>query len=494
MNSTKSSYHQIFKATSLFGGVQVFNILISIVRAKFVAIFLGPSGLGILNLLLIPIGFIGQLTGLGLSYSAVRDISQAVASDDKNRISKTLSVFQKLVWITGFSGALLTLILSPLLSLWTFGNKDYTFPFMFLSITLLFSSLSSGYSAILQGLRKLKLLAKSSVIGASIGLVVSIPLYYFYRINGIVPTLVISAITTLLLNWYFARKIEIRRTSTKWSEVWDGGKGMVKLGLLITLSQIIASLVSYLVNIYISRTGGLGQVGLYQAGFSITEKYVGLIFAAMVTDYYPRLVSVINDHKNLVQTVNHQAEIALLILGPVLLLLLATLPIVIMILYTPKFLPIVDFIPWIILGMPFKAAAWAMGFIILANGHSILYFLTELFANILLLVLNIIGYKYFGLVGLGISFVTMYLFYFILILFLSKYKYNFRYYNTFYKIFFKLTFLIVSAVFIMFYFRFPFAYISTGILFIIATIISYRELNKRLEIRVWISNYLNSRK
>ena len=45
-----SSYRNIFKATSLFGGVQVYQILIGIIKQKFVAVLLGTSGVGIQGL------------------------------------------------------------------------------------------------------------------------------------------------------------------------------------------------------------------------------------------------------------------------------------------------------------------------------------------------------------------------------------------------------------------------------------------------------------
>jgi len=45
MSEQPNSYKQIVKATSLFGGVQVFNIIISIIRSKFIAVLLGPTGM-----------------------------------------------------------------------------------------------------------------------------------------------------------------------------------------------------------------------------------------------------------------------------------------------------------------------------------------------------------------------------------------------------------------------------------------------------------------
>jgi O-antigen/teichoic acid export membrane protein len=46
-------------------------------------------------------------------------------------------------------------ILSPWLSHLTFGNKEYTAAFMWLSVTLLFNQLTSGQDVLLQGMRKL---------------------------------------------------------------------------------------------------------------------------------------------------------------------------------------------------------------------------------------------------------------------------------------------------------------------------------------------------
>ena len=62
MTEEQTSYRQIMKATSLFGGVQVFSIIITIIRTKFIAVLLGPLGMGIAGLLTTTTTFIGGLT------------------------------------------------------------------------------------------------------------------------------------------------------------------------------------------------------------------------------------------------------------------------------------------------------------------------------------------------------------------------------------------------------------------------------------------------
>ena len=83
MTEQQKSYRQIFKATSLFGGVQVFKIIISIVRSKFVAVLLGPAGMGIAGLLTSTTGFVSALTNFGLGTSAVKNVAAASATGNE---------------------------------------------------------------------------------------------------------------------------------------------------------------------------------------------------------------------------------------------------------------------------------------------------------------------------------------------------------------------------------------------------------------------------
>ena len=106
----RNSYKQSLKATSLFGGVQIFNILIQIIRSKFAAVLLGPEGMGVMGLLNSTITMISSFTNCGLGTSAVRNIAEANGANDTKRIALIISVFRRLVWITGLTGALICLV------------------------------------------------------------------------------------------------------------------------------------------------------------------------------------------------------------------------------------------------------------------------------------------------------------------------------------------------------------------------------------------------
>ena len=173
------------------------------------------------------------------------------------------------MWITGILGAVITLVFSPWLSQFTFGNKEYTAAFIWISITLLLNQLSSGELVFLQGLRRLQDLAKANVYGSAAGLIITIPLYYKFGVQGIVPVIIITALITLFFSWYFAKKIKIKKTKLTNEAIMVEGKSMLVMGFMISLSGLISIIVAYLLRIFINRTGNVADVGLYNAGFTI---------------------------------------------------------------------------------------------------------------------------------------------------------------------------------------------------------------------------------
>lgn len=471
------------KATSIFGGVQVFQIIIQIIRSKFVALLLGPLGMGIAGLLASTLGFIGSITNFGLATSAVKEIAAADGQNNQTRVSSLVIVLRRLVWITGTLGAVLTIVFASRLSQFAFGNHNYTFAFIWISITLLFSQLSKGQMAILQGMRKLQYLAKANLVGSILGLITTIPLYYFYGINGIVPGIIVASVTTLILSWYYSRKIQIQPVKVSRLRSIAEGKNMLSLGFMISLSGIMEAAIGYIVLIYINKVGGAAQVGLYNAGFAIINTYVGLVFTAMATDYYPRLSSAAGNNQQCKETINQQAEIAILILAPILIIFMVFINWLIILLYSTKFIEINEMIHWAALGMFFKAASWSISFIFLAKGTTKLFFWNELVSKSYLLGFNLLGYFLFGLKGLGISFLVVFLVYLIQVYIVGKVKFDFGFKSDFIRIF-TLQFSLALASFLAVKnLTHSYAYVIGSIFVILSSWLSYRELDKRLGLK-----------
>lgn len=483
MTDKKKSYEEAFKATSIFGGVQVFNVLISLVRSKIVAVLLGKEGMGMLGILQLPLGIVSLITEMGISASSVRDIAKAQSSGDEKKISRTVKTVRRWVWATGVLGMFAVIILSPLLNKWTNEKSNYTVAFIFLSVTLLFSALNGGQTAILRGLRKIKETAKVGIISSSFGLILSIPFYYLYGIRGIVPSLIIYSFVGLLTSWYFSRKVKLPPVTVSYKESVYQGREMIKLGIILTLSNIIMQIVTYVFALYVKNRSGTDVVGLYNAGTAITNQYVALIFTAMTIDYFPRLASLQSDREKMNTAVNEQAEIALLIIAPLILLFLSFLPDIVHLIYSKEFIPIIGFAQWMILGMLIKTASWSLSYVIMAKGDNFLFLLTEIISSIFFLITNIVGYSLFGLNGIGIAFVLQYAMYFIMIFSIAKRKYQLSFTKEFGKLFLFQSVLCLLCFLVVKIKGYPVVYIVGSVLFIISTVYSLKNLNDKLNLK-----------
>jgi O-antigen/teichoic acid export membrane protein len=482
LSENKSSYRQIIKATSLFGGVQVFNIIIGIIRSKFLAVLLGPAGMGIAGLINSTTGLITSVTNFGLGTSAVKNVAEAYATQNENKISVVIGVFKKLVWLTGLLGTIVTFFAAPLLSHFAFGNYDYTIAFRCVSVTLLLGQLSVGQLVILQGMRQIKLLAKVNMGASVLGLALSIPIYFWLGQKGIVPAIIITSMLGLSISLFYAAKVKVPKATIDIATVKKEGMGMLKMGFLLSLSNLVGLGIAYVLSIFIGRVGGVDQVGLYNAGFAIVNGYIGMIFAAMATDYFPRLSAVASNNSDANKLINQQAEIGILIIAPILAIFLVFISTIVAILYSSKFFAINGMMQFIALGIFFKMITWCMGYMILAKGDSKLFFISELFANAYTLALNMFFYKVYGLNGIGMAFIVAYMLGVIQSFIILKWKYSFSFEQMFFKIFVVQFSLVIGCFLLVKYIQGLYLYLAVIPLIAITAGFSIVELNKRLDI------------
>lgn len=493
MSASKSSYREIVKTTTLFGGVQFFNIIISIIRTKLIAIFIGPTGMGMVALLNSTINIISGVSGLGLETSGVKHISESYNEDDINSVSKNVSIIKKLAFFTGVLGALLLILFSSLLSELTFGNRNHQNLFIFLSVTLLFKQLMTGQLVILQGLRKFRYLAKANFYGNLFGLLFSIPLYYYYKIDAIVPTIIIASFVSMLVSFFYSNKIKIKKSKIQNKELIIEGKSIIKLGIMLTISGLITLIATYLIQLYVGRTGGLEEVGFYNAGFMLLNSYVGIIFTVMSTDYFPRLAAICNENDKVRTSVIQQSFVSILIITPIIVLFLTFIPFIIPAIFSSKFTSVIPMVTFGILAMLFRAVSWSMGYILLAKGDSKMFIRTAFGFNIISLLLNVLGYYFYGLQGLGISFFIYYLIHFFALKIITKKRYDFYFDNNFYQVYL-VCIMMCGITFLFTFIEIPVIKYSLMSLMILCsfTFVIY-HFNKKMELKELFNSILKKK-
>lgn len=401
-----SSYRSILKGASMFGSVQVFQMLINMVRSKFVAAILGPAGWGVSGLFTTSAATLTKTCSLGLNLAITKEIAQM--SEDNNKLSTVVGVARRLLLATSLFGALICLFFSRLLSFSTFDSPAYTWGFILLSIYVAFTISGNGEMAMLQGLRETKKLMTASIVGSVTGLVVGVPMYYFWGTDGIVPAMCVLGLVT----WGFYRRsisksLPERPGGFKWAVHAPLVKKMIGIGLILMASDIIGSFTTYLAQIFIRHFSDLGTVGLYTSANMMTMQYSGVVLTAMAMDYLPRLAKVSEDKAGINKIVNRQTEVVSLIITPVVTLFILLAPLAIRILLTEEFMSALELIRWMALGVTFKAIMTPLGYVAFVKDNRKLFFWLEgVTGNFLTLILSCLFFRIFGLVGLGYAMVA----------------------------------------------------------------------------------------
>ena len=390
------------------------GILCSIIRTKLVALWIGPVGIGLFGLFNNALEMIAIGTNLGIRSSSVRDISQALEKRDPSLVARMVTVVRKWSLWLGLAGALLTLAAAPLLSEWTFGDSTHIWGFVALSIAVLLQALTNGEYAVLQGTARLKRLASVTLWGTIVGLAVSVPLFYLLRERSIVPSIIAYALALAVFAWLF-RNRDYPIAAVTHRETFDMGKGFVRLGIYMTLGNFATILASYAFNAWLNIHAGTEQVGFYQAGYTLINKYTGLILTALGMEYYPRLSRVADSKLRLRAFVSQEINVAIAIMAPVVALFILLRELVVWILYTPEFNVILTFVSWGMIGTVLRTLSWCLAFTILAKGDGKTYLWTEVASAVINLVLNIVFYRWWGLTGLGVAFLVSYLLYTLII-------------------------------------------------------------------------------
>jgi len=169
------------------------------------------------------------------------------------------------------------------------------------------------------------------------------------------------------------------------------------------------------IRVLVTTKLGIDATGHFQAAWNLSMLYLGFVLGAMATDYYPRLTAVARDAAAANEMMNEQAEVALLLSAPVILAMLTLTPWIIAFFYSQAFAETTAVLRWQILGDVFKVASWSLGFLLLAQARSALFFITELAGNLVYVACVWYGLGTWGLEATGIAYLICYIFSFFFI-------------------------------------------------------------------------------
>ncbi len=490
-NKTQSSFRRIVKGTAIFGGTQMVTMVINIVRGKLVASILGAHGMGFSSHQISTITPIQMLFTFGLNTSAVKVISSAT---DEYERSSHVKCFRRLILVLSLMAMCSTIACSRWLSIITFETPHHWHWFVILATAILFLMQGAAEATILQAYRALHSLAICNIVPPLIGLVIAVPFFLLWGIEGIAPSVAAIAILSWGINRYFTQKLHIQPVPQSWRTTLNKGRDMLSLGGILMIGGLLGALSVYLINTIISRYGSEEAVGLYQAANTITVQCAAFIFTAMGTDFFPHLASIIHDRTQTQRLICQQGEIVLLLTIPLALLLITFAPLIIRIILTSEFNSITFLLRAMSVSLISRAVCFPLDYICIARGDNTYYFLMEgIWTNIKTVALVTVGYILDGLDGIGIALMIGAVLDILVSILCNLWRYGITYSASYYRLGSILTLALLAGMAASFIPSSLIAYSVMAIITIATTLFVYRKIDQRINIRNLIKQKYHAR-
>lgn len=467
----------VLKYTGIFGGVQGLIMLVSIVRNKLVAMLIGRTGMGIIDVFNRSLELVSNTTNFGVSFSAVQHISTLYGKGSDAEMTQYIRVVRSWALLTALLGMIVCMLFSPLISLFTYGDYGHTLSFFLLAPIVAMIAVSGGEMAILKGLRRLKLVVYVTALMVVTTLFTTVPFYWRWGIDGIVPALLLSTACATVIQLYFSCRVIPWHVSFRRS-VFSEGFSMIRLGVAYILAGVLGAGAEMAIRVLIRHWGDFNDVGLYAAGTTLIVAYAGLIFKALDSDFFPRLSSLSDNVVETNTAVCQQIEICVLLIVPFLIAFMLAVPIIVPLLYTGKFMPAVPMVVTASFYLFFKAISLPVSYMPLAKGDSKVYLAMEACYDVAFVLLMTFGYALWNLLGAGIALSAAYLFDLLLVVTFYHHHYGFRFTAPALRIILVQAIFAVAGLVLAFQ---PIAWIKYGLgafIFLFSAFYSYRILKR----------------
>ena len=403
MSNSSIHYQSILKSAIIFGGVQAVNILSKVATNKIAALTLGPEGVGFIAIIQNIINVTKTVAGLGISQSAIRDISSAKSKNNEDDLANFIKRTNGLILISAILGFLISTVSSPWVGKYIFDQDMQMMTTFGISLSVLFIILLEGKLAVLRAVRNLSILASATITGSLFGFLVALFGYGVLKEEGIVFVAAMTPAVGLTIAIFCVHRSGIPNSVILNHSDIAGYGGMINSGAVISFATILSQLAALVMTAYISKKGGTYEVGLYTAGNMIVVGYFSAVIGALLTDYYPRIASKSNNNKEINEELNRQTIITTLLCLPLVVLFIFYSNEIILILFSSDFTRAQEFVRVGLMGVIVTIFSNQLDLILIVKSENRLYFVISLLYRVTEVIVSIILYDFYGIQGLGIA-------------------------------------------------------------------------------------------
>lgn len=404
---------EVIRAIFFVGGSQVINLLFTMIKMKFVAVLLGPVGVGLIGLFMNVTNLFASIGAVGMNSSgtrAIASIEEGAPGDPPTEAES--ETFFNLIVTSALQSVVTAAVFLAIMLFFDLGELTESVTgtgIVVLTVGILAAINSQPHGALLRGRKRHKRIAQLTLLSGISASAVSIPVAVMDPGIAVPLLSIIPAVFSLACSIYLCRdsvRHALRIPLAKFSfPLW---KEISRLGFFVMITGLLPIGGLLLIRLVIQQSGSDEELGYFQAAWSVGVIYIGLVVGSMSSEYYPRLSGIISRGEPVQEAVVHQIELIALLSAPILVIFIAFSELIFVLLYSSEFSPAAHLFKLLVLGDVLKLVSWPIGYAILANGHGRTFFVGDAIGWITFSVLASTLYETLGFVAVGVGYIAMY--------------------------------------------------------------------------------------
>jgi len=395
---------RLFRVTATLGFSNSLVFVSSLIKAKLIAIFLGPAGMGFISQLNGLLNFLNNLGTLGMQQGVTKFSAEDKAVQKKGDSDNILYVALFLVGLITLVLALVTTLFSKSISLLVFSDPSYSKRIILIALACPFIAFVVILNYYLKGIGNIRLIFKASILSSVISLAVSFLLIFFLRLKGAIFQIFTTAFISFFVFYvffYFLSRDKHRKTrlfnTFSFSYLISTAKELLKHGSVIYVSNALLPLSLLIIRSLIIKRFGIEQTGIFQSVMLISAIAISFPSETLWAGYFPEINrdrSIENQKKKMMNFINFLALIGI----PAITCAVMLQDFFVKLLFSANFSPAVQYLPIRLLGDFIYMLGSAIGLIFFANSFlgTVLFF--SILWNVLLVglsfaLVNLVGFE-----------------------------------------------------------------------------------------------------
>ncbi|WP_053975774.1 O-antigen translocase [Mangrovimonas xylaniphaga] len=414
LNSFFRNNHLI-KLASLNSISIVIRVLTGFITSKFIAIFVGPSGMALVGNLRDFMTSAQAFSTLGLYNGIIKYVAEF--KSNVRELSKTVSTTFYLLIISSLIVGTYSFFQAQYLNDTLFTNEhNYVHIIKILAVALPFYSMKTFVFAVLNGLSKQKKLLFITILSQILGVIINVLLIWKFQLSGALIHIAAVEIVLCLITLFSVSKfwkatsfISLKKINLK------SIKNLSAFSIMALFSATVLPMISVLIRNHIIDNLGESSAGYWVAMGRISNYYLMFISSLMTLYILPRFAAIYTHFEFRKEVWNfYKTIVPIFALG--LLIIYLCRHLIIKVIFTKEFIHVEELFLWQLLGDFLKVLSMVVSYQFLAKKMLWHYMLSEIFSVILLYFASIYLIDVFGLKGVVIAHFIDYLLYYILLL------------------------------------------------------------------------------